>query len=524
MGGDRTAGGALGGTLVRSVTANVAGRLVSMVAWIVVTPAMLSAMGAARFGLWSLVATLTGLSLTLDFGVAAAVTRFVAAARERGDEDGMRGALGAGVLVALALGSAWCVASALWPELLLDFARVGDASRAEGVRMLRVMGFAFVLHLVALALTSALSAFQRFDLASRNLLLSTLVQFVGLAIAASRQAPLDGFAWASVAGAAVSLALAAASLRGVWPGARWGGRAVTALALREFRGFGVALQFVNFGVLALFQLPKLLLARGVSLEAVGQYELGLRVAFSAWSLPTLLLPPLLPAAAQLQAAGQGDRLARLHARASRYLFALAMPLAATLAALSVPLYAYWLGPGHAAEARANAAIALLLAVNVLTSAGALLARGLGRPWWEAGYLGGAFVLQLALGLPLTRTHGFDGALVAMFAAGTTGTAAFLALFHRALRIPLGAFLRDVAAPPFTAASLGALAGWAASGAPWQALADCGRGDALAALVRGGAASALVTTVALFALRALRTDELRELWAAARARGAGGGAA
>jgi len=373
-----------------------------------------------------------------------------------------------------------------------------------------VMGGAFLLQLVAAAFSAALAGFQRFDRIGLNLLRSSSVQVAGMALAMWRGAGLTGVAWAAATGALVSLVASWLSLRAVWPGAGFAGGAAVAAAWRGFGGFGLALQIINLGVLALYQLPKVFLARFVSLESVGHFELGFRVAFSAWSLPTLLLPPLLPAASRLEASGERERLVRLYARASRYLLALAMPLAAALVALSGPFYTLWLGPGHAPEAQALVAIAGLLGVNVLTSAGCLLARGMGRPWWEAGYLAFSIVLQCALAPWLVRESGAGGVLLAMAVAGAAGTMVFLVLFHRAIALPLSSFLAGVVARPMAAAVLAGVLAWLASGAPWSEPAAWDRTRAAGALAAGATVMLLAGVVLLSVTRALTPGDVQEL--------------
>jgi O-antigen/teichoic acid export membrane protein len=500
----------LGGELVRGVTANAWGRLASIAAWLLVTPLVVQALGPQRFGLWSLVSTAAGFSLVFDLGLAAAVTRFVAAHRVTGEEAAMRGALTLGVAGSAALGALWWLAVALVPGPLLSFARVEPALVPEATRMLWIMGIAFLLQLVAAALSAALAGFQRFDRIGINLVWATGVQIAGIVLAVWWGAGLIGLAWAAAAGALVALLAAWQALRAVWPGAGLGGGDTLARAWHGFGGFGLALQVVNLGILALYQLPKLFLARFVSLESVGHYELGYRVAFSAWSLPTLLLSPLLPAASRLEAEGDRERLVRLYRRASRYHLALALPLAAALNALAGPLFTLWLGPGHAPAAGVLQEIARLLAVNVLTSAGCMLARGMGRPWGEAGYLTLAVLLQCALAPWFVRDLGPAGPLVAMTFAGQVGTLVFLVWFHRAIGFSLWSFISGVVARPLAAALLAGALAWAASGAPWSDPATWDRAHAARSLAAGGAVMLVASAALLYATRALTPDDLRDL--------------
>ena len=506
----------LGHALVRNVAFTAVARGISIAGWIAITPYVVSRLGFDRFGFWSLVSTFAGLSLTLDFGLSAAVARFIARQRATDDTRAMRGTLTLGLLASTLLAVIWEAVVLAAPGPLLDFARVPSALRPEAAATLGIAGVAFGLNLFALVPAAALAGFQRLDLAQRNLLAATLVQLAATVVALASGGGLRELALASCASSAVSFVLGWWSMRSLWPGAglRWPPPAGE--LGRMFGRYGAALQLVNLGVVAQYQLPKLFLARFVSLASVGQYELGWRVAFSAWSVPTLLLPPLLPAASHLNAVGDRERLLALYRRASRYLLPVAFTIAFGLVALSGVLFTAWLGPGHEDASRAHAAIAALLGFNVLTSAGSLIYRGMGRPRIEVQYHAISFAIQIAAGLLLVPRWGVTGALVAMLVSGTAGTLVFVVRFHRTFGEPLGRLLREVVARPALAALAGALVAWLVSGAAFGQVSSWERGRALAGMLAGGAGLVAVSSALLFATGALTWTEIRGLAGSLRA--------
>ncbi len=508
---------ALRGQLVRGVVANLGGRLLSMAAWLFVTRLLVDSLGPDRFGFWSLASSFAFFSLAIDFGLSPAVTRFVAAHRAGGDDEAMRGAVTLGLASSVLLGAVWLAAALQLPGPLLRFAHVGPALAPEAASTVRWMGLAFLCNLLALVPSAALAGFQRFDLSNRNLVLGTIVQLAGMLVAIRRGAGMPALALAMVLGSLTTLAGSWLTLRGLWPGLGLASPRSMRPMLGAFGGFGLAVQVVYLGSLALYQMPKFLFASTLSLAAVGSFELGYRVAFSAWSIPTLLLPPLLPAASHLETTGEHERLWRLHERASRFLLPVAFTLAATLVALARPLFAAWLGPASGQGAVACAAISAVLGFNVLTSVGCLIARGMGRPWWEASYLAVSFVVQLALGPWLIRAYGFAGGLTAMAVAAAVGTLWFLVLYHRALRRSLPGFVVRVALRPLAAAVLAGFAAWLASGARGADPTHWTRGRALLALAAGGVTGVLVSALVLFATRALTAGDMRELLATLRTR-------
>lgn len=493
----------------------MAGRSISIVAWLAIMPLVLRSLGAERFGFWSLISTFAGLSLTLDLGLSSSVTKYVAEYRAAGREDSMARTLTLALMASVALGLVWLVAAWGLGERLLDFAKVPAGVRAEAARALAWMGVAFALNLMSLVVAAVITGMQRIDLTSRNLLLVTFLQLALILVVVFRGDGLEGLAIAATVAAAVSFLISWITLRMLWRNLRLSVAGGSTSGDQAFGRFSLALQIIGLGVLALYQSPKLFFTHYLSLGAVGDFELGWRVAFSAWSLPSMLLPPLLPAAAHLDAIGDRPRLLELYRRASRYLFAVAFPLSAGMVSLSGPLFTAWLGPGHAPIAQANSAIMALLGINVLTSAGCLVARGLGRPWWEASYLTIACVLQLILGVWLVPWFGFQGGLIAMFVAGSLGTIWFMVLFHRRFAEPLGVFLLRHAMWPAIAALLGGLSGWAASGAMESDPAGWTRAHALSALFVGGLVHAGVVTTVLFLTRFVTITELRGMWTMVR---------
>lgn len=500
----------MGSVLVRNTAFNVAGRTIGIVGWMFVAPLVLSRLGAQHYGFWSLLSMLTGLTLTMDFGFSAALTKYVAEYSGADNTRALRGVFTLSILAALALGLVWAVGVTFLRNPILDFARVGADFRQEAGDALLLSGVFFAGNLLALALSAAITGAHRLDLVNRNTAVATLVQLGGTGISLALHAGIPGLVIAGCVSVALNLVLSWTTLRRVLPAIGLDFQAPTRDQLGTISRFGAALQVINLGVLAQYQLPKLFLTRLVSLAAVGSFDLGYRVVLSAWSLPAMLLTPLLPAVAHLDADGQRERIRRLYRRVSRYLLAIATGLGAGLVALAGPFFTAWLGAGHAEAARAGQALGLLLTINMLTSTGCLVARGLGWPWIEARYLMLSFAVQLVLGLWLVPRLGFDGALVAMLASGIAGTAYFLVAFLRAFREPLAAHLGSVVLRPFAAGILAGLAGWMACGATRSDPATWTRPHALVALMLGGGALVATHALGLFASRYLGVAEMREI--------------
>jgi O-antigen/teichoic acid export membrane protein len=474
----------MGTVLVRNVVSNVLGRGSSIVAWLVLTPFVLRTLGPERFGFWSLLSTLASTAVLLDLGLGSAITRFVAGAAGKGEQEARQGALTTGALVAGALALAWVLIGLLARGALLGFAHVTGAWRGEAQAAAGTAVLAAGAGVLALVPSAALTGVHRLDLVNRVAVGAMVVQIGGSVWLLLRGAGLQGLALALLLANLTTLVATAVLLRRVAPELTLSPRTATWARVREQARFSAALQVISLGVLFQYQFPKFVLARGVSLAAAGEYELAYRVAFAAWSLPSLLLPPLLPAFAEWAAQGKWEAAWALYERAARYLLVLALPLAALLAASAPALYQAWLGPGHTNAAVALAVLMTLLGINVTTSAGCLFVRAIGHPWIEARYHLVSFALQLVLATWLVPKAAFAGALVAMLLSGLAGTAMFLWTFHRALERSLWEFVLKIAAPPALIAFAGGGVALGVGGACVAAHWGGERGTALVALVLG----------------------------------------
>lgn len=496
MSGPPADGGALGRQIAWNSLLGYAARLISILGWTVVTPWLLHALGAQRFGLWSLLTVISGMYLTFDFGLQGGVTKFVAELRAARRPEELRATIGMALVLYTVLSLGGLLIVSFGRDGVVGFFRIAPALRSEAGRALLGAGFAYALLNYSQLGGGLLAGLHRLDLWNRISIGVTLVQLGAIVVVIRSGGGVPSLLVVSGGATLLSAAACAWVVHRIAPGtspalAGWSGE-----RWRSLTRYSAALQIINAGLLVQFQLDKVLFGRFVGLAAVAHYELAYRVALSFWSIPALLLPPLLPAIAHLDALGDRERIARLYRRATRYVLASALPLAAGLVALSRPLFAAWLGHPEPEAARACAVLGVLLSVNILTGVTSAIVRGVGRPGLEAEYFVIATLVHVPLSLWLVPRLGFDGGLVALLVSGVIGSGVFIVRSHRFLREPLAPFLTRFALPPFAvsavfAAGGGALAAAMLVGGPASRLRFLGALAAGAAILAVGAGGTLI---------------------------------
>lgn len=333
---------------------------------LLVTPYLISRLGAEPYGVLALVSVLAGQLTVLQLGIGPATTRLVAEHRGRGELREIGAILRAALLWSLASGACIGLAfAALAPWAWTNFFKATD----DGLRI-ALSSIAPALVVVALqpalaALTGFLIGEERFGLVAAWRLtfgVSRMAAAAGVAAAGggvplviSAQAATDVVALIAVLVASTAAHAYQIPVRSI------------AKSLRTL--FALGAPFALVGVLAtvLVDAEKLAVSAADSVREFTFYFVPY-VAVSRLSLVSGgLATALMPRVASLAAARGGVAAARLTARATRLSIGGMMAILAPLVALTPELLAFWLGPDFADKSTRPTRI-LLVALLANTSA------------------------------------------------------------------------------------------------------------------------------------------------------------
>jgi O-antigen/teichoic acid export membrane protein len=477
-----------------------------MLVWLVFTPLVLHRLGPEGFGVWSLFFALTGQLSALDFGLVQGTVRHVAAARARGDhaEAGAFATLALAGYAALAV--LWAVALLLLGGPILAWLRIPPALMGEarfalwaGSAVFMIAGFANVVMAVA-------QGYGRFDVANGVTLALTAQHAAGIPFVLSRGWGLRGLVVNVGVGWTLGLLLGLLLLPRTARGFRWGSLGASRSRAREALAFGGPMQLTSILWTLNLHVDKLLLARFVSLAAVATYELGARVAQSAFTLPQLLLGAVLPTAAALHAIPDVQRLKELHDRVNRYVLGASAVMLAALLASADRLYTVWLGAPPEHTALVLRGLSLSAAVLLAAGTGSVVARGIGRTMLEAWYHVASLSVHVALSLWLLPRIGLAGALIGSIAGNVVGTTLFIGLVARTMRWSFARLL----IPPHVVPALAVLAGLGLGTLADRALPMASGASGWAALAAVAATAGLSALVLCLVTRYIRWNEALSL--------------
>ena len=448
----------MGRVIVRNTLFAAGGQFVSAGVSFLATPYIVYKLKTEGYGVWALMSVVTGYAGLLDLGVKAAFTKYVAEYKAKADEKALQGVVGTGLVFYTALG-------------ILVFALV-YVLRDPLLRLLNVpvtlyeqASFALLCSVAAFCVSNVFSAFwgvieglQRMDV-SRSVGIGTSVGTTGaMVVVLALGGALKEMAEVALVSAILGGFLVAVCAFRVSP-VRIG---LTSLKIdkemfKRLAGFGLKLQGANLSSVGNLHLDKLLLAHFWNVRLVTFYELGLRATMMLRSLPLLLVTAIVPAASDLQARGEKDRLALLYERGMKYLAAATYPFILLPLVLSSYLVGAWMGlPEYSPVVRPLQFLALAHCFNVLTGLPNMIARGLGLLNYEMVTGFGFPCVHLGLALILVPRYGMAGALGGATAAVVGVSVLSLLWVHAGTKVSPKPFARlwwEAHAKPCAAALL-----------------------------------------------------------------------
>jgi len=481
------------------MAAGVASTAGAVAAAAVSTPFVLDSLGAAAFGVWTVLGSFVVYLGIAESGFGPAVQRFVAISRgreARHEAAALMWTMLAGYAV---VGGGLC--AGLWllaPEIVgvFDFPA---ALREDSVELLELVALAVPVTLVASGLANVLFGLERFVIAAGSAALGALVGLVAVVIALERGAGLPGLGMALIVQQAAVILVRALALRDIVTAGppRLAPRAQV-LALGSF---SAKLQLSALSVLVNGQSDKVVAGLVAPAATVGRLGVASQLAEAGRMVAGTLLGPVVSRLSVLAGRGEGER-ERLEAdyrRLSR-LWIVTMT-GATFVGIGLlhPLLLAWLGDGYGEAVLFGAVLVLAYGINVITGIGSSYVRAVGLVGIEArsGML--MIGLNVLFTIPLALVAGALGVVLGTLAANVLGTAWF---FWRLQRVtPLRA------PSPFAVARvlvLATAAGAIALGGGWLAAAFLPRFVAIVpvALIAGGAFAAYAALALETPLRAL----------------------
>jgi O-antigen/teichoic acid export membrane protein len=445
--------------VARNVVWNQAGTATEMVVGFLVAPFLVRQLGQDGYGVWIIIASLTGYFGLLDLGIRGSVGRHIAYHRAAGDQAGINAVLSTALAVLGGTALAGLIAVLALQLVFFRIFQVPPALAGEARLALLLVGFNLAVMLLMNLFDATLWAFQRFDVLNA-IDMPTAVIRAGLTFfLVGRGWGLVGLACLTL-GTTIGAALtkAAASF---WldRGLRIRARLVSRAAAKQLFGYSIWLFLLSVTRLVSLRVAPLIIGALLTVELVTPYSIASRIIGYATAFVVASTGVLTPHVAGLAARNQGKDQQRLFIEGGRICFALALFFQSLFVLLGRPFILLWMRDEELARVSASLLVILglgeMLAMSQAVTTSILLGIARHRLLAILGVVESAAAFLLAVAL--VRVRGLEGVAVA-FAAPAVVCRGVLQIVYacQVLEVPVGRYLRVAILPALLAMLLPAL--------------------------------------------------------------------
>ena len=487
--------------VIRNTFFGTAGYLWGLVISLLLTPFIVSRIGVAGYGLFILIESIFGLFSLLDIaGISGAFVKFIAEAHAKRDHERINRLVVLGVSYYSAFSLIVCCLACIFHEPILKLFRIPVADQAVADFVFYGILFSSFLQGSLGVFRSVLLGMQRLDITNIISMLIGLANGIAIAVVLVLGYGLPGLIVVSVAIAFVAQVAQIGFAFHVLPSLKRMRPFLDRELFHETFKYGMQIQVGKISEIVTARINKFLIGRFLTIDLVGFYELGSKIAAVAQSPASQLMGAIVPAASELEAQGGREPVLKLYYRTSKYAALIAIPMTAFVCAFPAAILMFWMGKGtFGMSALALQVLAAGTLLATIAAAGRLVARGMGFPSYEMQSCILTTVLNVIFSTVLLIRYGFVGALLGTALSSTIGAFYFLYFYHKKIREGLFAILFVRYFGPPTLASLAAVGVTLAAANSLHEVA-ASRSDAALTLGITGAIFIAVYSSVLFAVR------------------------
>lgn len=435
--------------LTRNIFSNWASLAVSVGIGFFMMPFLVSRLGDTIYGIWMLVASLVGYGSLLDFGVRSSIVKYVSQHHATGDQDALRRLFVTTLAVYTAIGVivlSLAVGAALF---LPDLFRIPPELVDDARLVLMIVGLNLALKFPIGVFEGFVTGLQRYEIANAISIGGSLLR-AGITVALLLKGhKLLALAAVGLLSDVLMGAVMVMVCMRLLPWLSIGRRYLSRRVLRDVYTFGLWSSLIAVASRVLYDSDSILIGMFLPAAAITHFAVANNLVRYLRQLALGFGNVFTPAASDLDARSERERLGSLIIHGTRYAMAVILPAAVFIALIGREFLALWMGPRYAAE---SGAVLIVLALSqafsmALFPAGAML-YGLNRHRHLAYILLAEAILKVGLTIVLLPSHGVLGAAIGTAVPELIASIVIIPLLIvRCVGLSIGRYFREAFFPP-----------------------------------------------------------------------------
>lgn len=411
--------------VLRNTLSNIVGKVVTLGVWFFLTPFLLRQLGASDYGLWVLISSIVAYGALLDFGVASAITKYVAQYQAEGHIEQARSLVATALWLYTALGLFAILLGAALASFLPTRLNLPSDQSITVSRLVFVSALGVGVSLPSATTIFVLRGLHRFDLAN-------VVGIIGMTLftAATVAAVLLGGGLLGMVAINIPVTLIT-QIPAIWlikrtaPELGFGWRGASFSLLKTVTSFSSALFVVNVASQLKTKTDEIVIGASLPIANVTPYSIARRLSELPQLLTEQFMKVIMPLASQLHAENDRRRLRALYLTSTRLTLAVFVPLALGVTILARPFITIWVGAPYG---QYDYLVLILVAASFLVTSqwpGGAILQGMGRHRILALIALCSALINLGLSLILVHPFGLTGVALGTLIPTTIETLGFV---------------------------------------------------------------------------------------------------
>jgi O-antigen/teichoic acid export membrane protein len=400
-------------TVARNISTRYVAILCETVLGLIMLPFNLNHLGAAQYGLWMLVGSVTVHFSVLDMGYGGSLVKFVAYYRARRDRQALNEIASTMFFVLASFGIvAYAIAALVAFNLGVVFPKITPEQAELGKWLLLIIGIHVALAFPFGIFGGITSGFQRYDANSMvAIATSTTVALVNLVLLWLGYSLLTLVAWTTGVRVIAYFVYRMNAYR-AYPDLRIRPALFRRARLKEVTGFSIYSAVIDWANKLNYQLDQLVVGAFLGSAAVAVWAVAERIVWGTQRLTNQLNGVLFPVIVSSDATNDNRRLQQILQQGTLLSLATVVPIAVALVTLADPLIRSWTRNAEmAAAVPVLQILAVAVAVRVGNATGSTVLKGSGQHRLLAFTNLGAGVVNIVLSIVLVRVYGIVGVAI-----------------------------------------------------------------------------------------------------------------
>jgi O-antigen/teichoic acid export membrane protein len=398
-------------TVARNISTRYLAILAETVIGLVMLPFNLRHLGAAEYGLWILLGSITIHFSVLDLGYGGALVKFMAQYRAHRNARALNEIASTLFFIFAGVGIvAYLAIAGIAFNLEHVFNLTPEQARTGGWVLL-IIGVHVCLNFPFSVFGGVISGFQRYD--ANNIVaigMSIAVAAVNVAVL------LAGYGLVTLVAATVSVRIGGyliyrLNAYRIYPELEISWALFRRSRLREVTGFSIYSSIIDWANKLNYQLDGLVIGMFMGSAWVAIWAPAERIISGTQRLTNQLNGVLFPVIVDSDAAQQQHRLQQILLQGTRLSLAMVVPIAAALILLAEPLIRAWVGPKMLGAVPVLQILAVAVAIRVGSATSTTLLKGANCHRMLAWVNLGTGVVNLALSIALIKPFGLVGVAI-----------------------------------------------------------------------------------------------------------------